>query len=50
MRQGCRMVVLLDLPDPLQRLLGRERLLGQHGGDEQQGLPEGQRRCPFFTR
>lgn len=50
MRQICRMVVLLDIPDPLQRLLGRERLLGQHGGDEQQGLPKGQRWRPFFTR
>ena len=50
MRQICRMVVLLDIPDPLQRLLGREWLRGQHGGDEQQGLPEGQRWRPFFTR
>ncbi len=30
MRQLCRMVVLLDIPDSLQRLLGREWLLGQH--------------------
>jgi hypothetical protein len=50
MRQICRMAVLLEIPDPLQRLLGRERLLGQHGGAEQQGLPTGQRWRPFFPR
>jgi hypothetical protein len=50
MRQiGC-MVVLLDIPDPLQRLLRCEWLLGQERGNEQQGLPEGQRWRPFFSR
>jgi hypothetical protein len=45
-----RMVVLLDIPHPLQRRLRCERLLWQHRGDQQQGLPEGQRWGPFFTR
>ena len=50
MRQIGRMVVLLDIPDPLQRFLRGERLLGQERGNEQQGLPEGQRWRPFFRR
>jgi hypothetical protein len=50
MGQIGRMVVLLDIPDPLQRFLRCERLLGQERGNEQQGLPEGQRWRPFFSR
>jgi hypothetical protein len=50
MGQIRRMVVLLDIPHPLQGLLRRERLLGQHGGDEQQRLPAGPCWRPFFTR
>jgi hypothetical protein len=43
-------VLLLDIPDPFQRLLGRERFLRQDRGHKQQRLPERQGRRPFFTR
>jgi hypothetical protein len=50
MRYIRRMVVLLHIAHPLQRLLRGERLLRQRRGDQQQDLPEGQGWCPFFTR
>ena len=50
MGQIRRVVLFLDIPDPLQRLLRRERLLGQDRGQQQQRLPKGQRWRPFFTR
>jgi hypothetical protein len=50
MRHICRVVVLLDIPNPFQRFLRRERLLGQDRGDEHQSLPACQRRRPFVPR
>jgi len=50
MGQIRRVVPFLDISDPRQRLLGRKGLLGSHRGEQQERLPEGQRRRPFFTR
>jgi hypothetical protein len=44
------MVPPLYIPDTLQGLVRRERLLGQDRGQPQQGLPKRQCRRPFFTR
>ena len=44
------MIPPLRILDALQGLLGRQRLLGQDGGQQQQGLPKRQCRRPFFTR
>ena len=50
MGQRGGVVLFLPISDALQRLVGREWLLGEHGGDKQQGLPEGQRPRPLCPR